>query len=136
MGPSPSDVRRRPIVMLVDDEQAVTNLLSQVLEEAGFEVQAFNSSVKVSKQLVEMRPDVILLDFEMPVITGPELAIMIKRNPSTENVPIIFLSGLNHEDHQLIGKLSGATTYLAKPIELAQLIKVVRQVLGLTEDLR
>jgi two-component system, OmpR family, phosphate regulon response regulator PhoB len=135
MCPSPTDVRRR-IVMVVDDERAVTNLLSQILEKEGFEVQAFNSSVTVSKRLAELRPDVILLDFEMPVMTGPELAVRIKRNATTENIPIIFLSGMNHEDHHLIAKLSGATAYLAKPVEPAQLSKTVRQVLGQTEDQR
>ena len=113
-------------ILVVDDEPDVTDLLVKVLNGSGFEAHAVNSPLKVLQRAIEVHPDLIILDFVMPQLLGPEIALLLKSNAATRNVPVMFLSGMTDEDHRLIGMMSGAVAYLEKPVNPLTLIETVR----------
>jgi CheY-like chemotaxis protein len=125
--PAPGPRRR---IFVVDDDPEVTELLTRLLDENGFEALGINDPRKVHGQALSLRPDLIIVDFDMRKLSGPELAAMLKANPVTRPIPILFLSGMADEDHRLIAKSSGAAGYLDKPVDVARLIQTIEGLLG------
>ncbi|HVR86801.1 MAG TPA: response regulator [Planctomycetota bacterium] len=122
----PADPAPRKRILVVDDEAAVTDLLVTLLEGQGFEAHAVNNPLRALKRANEVRPDLIILDFFMSQLLGPEVSQQLKGNPATREVPVIFLSGLADEDHRLIAAMSGAVAYLEKPVDHQKLLEVIR----------
>ena len=120
------DPAPRKRILVVDDEVAVTDLLVELLRGHGFEAHAVNHPLKVLDRAGDLRPDLIVMDFVMPKLLGPEVAQLLKNHPSTRDIPVIFLSGMSDEDHRVIATLSGAAAYLEKPVEHEMLIETIR----------
>lgn len=118
-------------VLVIDDEPEITTIVVKVLESHGFHALGHNDPVEVIEIASKFLPDLILLDFDMTKLSGPEAAIALKSHTTTEKIPIIFLSGLTDEDHRLIATVSGAIGYLIKPIDEAILLKTIREALKL-----
>jgi DNA-binding response OmpR family regulator len=116
----------RKTILVVDDEPAVTKLVVRILEENGFGARAVHDPRHALEKAVEIHPDLVLLDFDMPHILGPEVALLLKKNPATCTIPIIFLSGMTDADHYTIGNASGAVGYLNKPLDKTSLLAAVR----------
>jgi putative two-component system response regulator len=72
----------------------------------------------------------VILDFDMPNLTGAELAVLLRNTPEAREIPIIFLSGISGDDCHAIAALSGAEAYLHKPVEVTSLLKTIRELLG------
>lgn len=126
--PSSAGLKKR--ILLVDDDPDVTAILSRILIDNGFEVWSVNRPNETLKRAREVRPDLIVLDFDMPPLLGTELALLLKGDPTTAKIPIIFLSGMADEDHRVIGESSGAAAYLSKPVPSETLIQTINSVLG------
>ena len=122
--------RFRKRILVVDDEPEVALVILQILERAGFEASTISDPLKATAKASELRPDLIILDFDMPKLVGSELAVLLKSSPETRKTPIIFLSGMSDEDHHAIGAFSGAVAYLDKPVEDIKLIRTVRELVG------
>ncbi len=120
----------RKRILVVDDEPEVTDVLIRILKGNGFEAWAANNPLETLERAKAIRPDLILLDFDMPKLLGPEVSVVLKSSSETRDIPIVFLSGMTDEDHHAIGALSGAAAYLAKPIDQVKLIETIRAVLG------
>lgn len=116
-------------ILVVDDEPDVTELLVKVLNGYGYEAHGVNSPLKVLQRAIEVHPDLIILDFVMPKLLGPEIALLLKSNAAIRKVPVIFLSGMTDEDHRLIALMSGAVAYLEKPVNPQTLIDTIRNFL-------
>jgi len=117
-------------ILVVDDDKDVTDFLIRALQEQGYEVWAINDPLQAAKRAEEVRPHLIILDFDMPKVLGSELAVLIKSTSGTKNVPILFVSGMTDEDHHAIAAYSGAAAYLDKPINRAKLIDTIRVLLS------
>lgn len=103
--------------------------LFRILEDNDFDAWAVNDPLKVRARAVEIRPDLIILDCDMPKLLGPEVSVVLKGTAETCNIPVIFLSGMTDEDHHAIGALSGAAAYLEKPLDQSRLIETIRALL-------
>ena len=118
-----------PLVLVVEDEAAMQQLLAYNLTAAGFEVaQAYDGEEAVTL-IDERRPDLVVLDWMLPEISGLELCRRLRRRPETAHVPIIMVTARGEERDRLRGLETGADDYLAKPFSPAELVARVRAVL-------
>ena len=102
-------------VMIVDDTPANLAVLSDALQEQGYRVLVATDGYSALEQLRYIKPDVILLDGMMPGMDGFETCRQIKRDRTTENIPILFMTALGDIDNLLRGFNEGAIDYIVKP---------------------
>ncbi len=113
-------------ILIVDDEPANLSLLTQLLRSA-YRVRAANSGENALRAATsEPRPDLILLDVMMPGMDGYEVLERLRKNPSTDDIPVIFVTALTDLDDEERGLALGAADYIAKPIKPVLLLARVR----------
>lgn len=104
-------------VMIVDDTPGNLALLSDTLSEAGYRVLVATDGLSALDQIDLLKPDIILLDVVMPGIDGFETCRKLKNNPATNEIPILFMTGLSELDNLLRGFNEGGLDYIVKPIK-------------------
>lgn len=111
-------------LLIVDDEENILNMLQRKLSSAGYSViKATNGKDAISLSKNE-HPDLIILDIIMPGLSGDETANIIKNDPATRDIPIIFLTTLITKDEE--EKVAGNSYFIAKPFDLDRLLKEIR----------
>jgi chemosensory pili system protein ChpA (sensor histidine kinase/response regulator) len=129
-GPVEQAQPRPLLVMVVDDSVTVRKVTSRLLERHGMQVLTARDGVEALALLHEQRPDVLLLDIEMPRMDGFEVATQIRRDPNLLDLPIIMITsrtGAKHRDRALA---IGVNDYLGKPYQEAQLLDSIAQLSG------
>ncbi|MFD0860440.1 phosphate regulon transcriptional regulator PhoB [Roseovarius aquimarinus] len=116
----------RPSVLLVEDEPAQREVLAYNLEAAGLEVIRAGDGEEALMLVAEGTPDLILLDWMLPNVSGIEVCRQIKSRPATRGVPIIMLSARTEEVDMVRGLDTGADDYMTKPYSLAELMARVQ----------
>ena len=121
------------LILIVDDEKSVRVVLSRRLTAWGYRVaEAENGSVAV-QMAQQQRPDLIFLDIMMPVCDGIEASRLLKEDPRTKEIPLIFVTALmgNADSFKMENPEAGSRGYcvLGKPYEPIQLRRVIREVL-------
>lgn len=116
-------------ILVVDDEVAICNMLEMALINAGYEVKSVYHGKEVMAALADMQPDLVLLDWMLPGISGIELARLIKQAPEFRELPIIMLTARTEEDSKVTGLESGADDYVTKPFSLRELMSRIKAVL-------
>lgn len=104
-------------VIVVDDDPCVLDILKLMLENSGNSVMAFTSGAAALAALKTEAPDLVLLDISMPGMNGLELCELLKQDPALEDVPVIFLSGLNATEDKVRGFRVGGVDYITKPFQ-------------------
>jgi two-component system phosphate regulon response regulator PhoB len=117
-------------IAMIDDDQHLTNLLSEVLQAEDFEVYVTNDSSEYFKLITDAEPDVVLLDWMMPGKNGIEILTDLKKNDKTKNIPVIMLTTKNmlNEVNRLF--TAGADDYICKPFNIATIAGQIRDKLG------
>jgi DNA-binding response OmpR family regulator/DNA-binding CsgD family transcriptional regulator len=110
------------IVLIVDDTPGNLAVLSDMLSEAGYRVLVATDGESALEQISFLKPDIILLDVMMPGIDGFETCHRLKHDTATQNIPIIFMTGLSELDNLLRGFNEGAVDYIVKPIRPAEVL--------------
>jgi len=116
-------------ILVVDDEEKITRVVSLILEHNGYEVLTANNAAEALKKVADNRIDLILADIMMPEVSGYELSQKLKDNPETAKIPLIFLSAKTEVVDKFTGYFVGAAEYITKPFEANQLIERVQRVL-------
>jgi two-component system phosphate regulon response regulator PhoB len=119
----------RPLVLVVEDEAALQQVLAYNLEAAGFEVAQAYDGEEALTLIAERTPDLAVLDWMLPQLSGLELCRRLRRRPETRQLPIIILTARGEEPDRLRGLDSGADDYVTKPFSPAELVARVRAVL-------
>ena len=119
----------RHTILVVDDETSIREMLVISLESAGYNVLQAENAKTAHSLVLDKHPDLILLDWMMPVTTGLELLRRLKRDEMTDHIPVIMLTAKAEESSKIAGLDSGADDYLAKPFSLRELISRVKAVL-------
>lgn len=119
------------IIQIVDDDQAETRLLQAQLKGGGYVIMTAHSSEECLEQLEARLPDIILLDVLMPGMSGFELVERLKSDPRTENIPVIMITALEDRESRLRALGMGAEEFLTKPVDRAELLVRVRNMLHL-----
>lgn len=116
----------QPVVLLVEDEPAQREVLAYNLEAEGFRVTTASNGEEALLLVDEVSPDVIVLDWMMPNVSGIEVCRQLKTRPDTRNVPIIMLSARSEEVDRVRGLETGADDYVIKPYSVVELMARVR----------
>ncbi|OHU85034.1 MULTISPECIES: response regulator [Pseudoalteromonas] len=103
--------------LIIDDNLTSLTLHSTILQGQGFETIEFNKPMEVFEHVHELKPDVIILDFHMPDMMGPEMATLLREQPDLMSVPIVFLSVDSDYSSQLYALKTGADDFLKKPVD-------------------
>ena len=120
-------------ILIVDDEEDICNILSFNLEKAGYDTRIVHSAEEALTSGVNGY-DLILLDIMMEGISGLKMAEMMKKNPDTAKIPIIFISAKDTEDDTVNGLNIGADDYIAKPFSIREVLSRVAAVLRRTSS--
>jgi putative two-component system response regulator len=120
-------------ILVVDDEPRNTKLLEAILSREGYRVECAGNGQDALRAVVELRPDLVLLDVMMPDTDGFQVAAQIKSNSDTRNIPIIMVTSLDDRASKLRALDSGAEEFLTKPVDRAELIVRTRNLLRLKE---
>jgi two-component system phosphate regulon response regulator PhoB len=118
-----------PRILVVEDEAALQELLAYNLERAGFAVEQAYDADEARTLIAEQTPDLVLLDWMLPYMSGLELCRQLRRQPATANLPVIMLTARVEERDRLHGLDMGADDYITKPFSLDELIARMRAVL-------
>ena len=112
-------------VLLVDDDVCMLEIHAEMLRDAGCEVLAVDDPVAAWEKLDEFGPEACVLDVEMPVCRGTDLAALLQRNVRFARLPILYLSGFDDIEHQLDARHAGGEDYLTKPVDERLLVVAV-----------
>jgi len=129
----------QPHVLVVEDEDALSELLSYNLKKEGFRVSLAADGEEAMMLVEERQPDVVVLDWMLPKISGIEVCRRLRSRHETRNLPIIMLTARGEEADRIRGLDTGADDYIVKPFLMKELFARVRAVLrrirpGLAED--
>lgn len=116
----------QPTVLLVEDEPAQREVLSYNLDAEGFRVAEAENGDEAMILVEEEKPDIIVLDWMLPVVSGIEVCRRLKSKPDTRSIPIIMLSARSEEVDRVRGLETGADDYVVKPYSVVELMARVR----------
>jgi two-component system phosphate regulon response regulator PhoB len=118
-----------PKIMVVEDEEALGVLLQYNLESEGYQVEVITRGDEAELRLRENLPDLLVLDWMVPAVSGIELCRRLRLRPETERLPIIMLTARGEESDRVRGLATGADDYLVKPFSTPEFIARVRALL-------
>ena len=129
----------QPYILVMEDEDALATLLQYNLEKEGYDVVIASDGEEGLVQVEERQPDLVLLDWMLPKVSGIEVCRRLRGRSETRNLPIIMLTARGEETDRVRGLDTGADDYLTKPFSMVELIARIRAVLrrirpGLADD--
>jgi two-component system, OmpR family, phosphate regulon response regulator PhoB len=119
-------------VLVVEDEEAISQLLAYNLEREGFEVAVAADGDEALEAVAERRPDIVLLDWMLPKVSGIEVCRRMRVRNETRAIPIIMLTARGEEEDRIRGLNVGADDYVTKPFSMSELAARLRAVLRRT----
>jgi two-component system phosphate regulon response regulator PhoB len=116
-------------ILIVEDEEPLTTLLRYNLEAEGYEVDSVTRGDDADTRLRETAPDLIVLDWMLPGLSGIELCRRLRTRPQTQALPIIMLTARGEESERIRGLATGADDYIVKPFSVPELLARIRALL-------
>src|SRR6266513_1749937 len=116
-------------ILVVEDEEALTTLLRYNLDAEGYDVETVGRGDDADTRLKERVPDLIVLDWMLPGLSGIELCRRLRARPETRQLPIIMLTARGEESERVRGLATGADDYVVKPFSVPELMARVRGIL-------
>ena len=129
MNPTPATPGEQACVLIVDDERHNRELLEVMLKPEGFLLLSAASGEVALALVARQPPDLILLDVMMPGMDGYQVAAKIKGARATESIPVIMLTALDDRNARMLGLSAGADDFLTKPVDRAELLVRVKNLL-------
>ncbi len=116
-------------ILIVEDEQALVELLSYNLEAAGYTVRAVTTGAAAEEALSEESFDLMLLDWMLPEVSGIELCRRVRQRPETRKLPVLMLTARGEEADRIRGLSTGADDYVVKPFSINEVLARVKALL-------
>ena len=116
-------------ILIVEDEEPLSLLLRYNLEAAGYEVETIARGDEADTRLKESLPDLVVLDWMLPGLSGIELCRRLRARPDTRALPIIMLTARGEESERIRGLATGADDYIVKPFSVPELVARLRSLL-------
>jgi two-component system phosphate regulon response regulator PhoB len=128
-----------PTILVVEDEDSLGTLLQYNLEKEGYIVTVCPDGEEALIRIDEKQPDLVVLDWMLPKVSGLEVCRRLRQKPETRNIPIVMLTARGEETDRIRGLDTGADDYVVKPFSMTELCARIRAVLrrirpGLAED--
>jgi CheY-like chemotaxis protein len=124
-------MRKTPLILLVEDDEDTYELYSDVLASAGYDVVGADNGLEAETTVLQVCPDLVIMDVALPGCNGLEAARHLKSNERTRSVPILAMSGFVQSRCADLALKSGCDAYLGKPCPLEQLLAEVERLLSL-----
>jgi two-component system phosphate regulon response regulator PhoB len=121
-----------PLILIVEDESSLVEVLRYNLEKEGFRTETAMDGDEAILALEEIHPDLVILDWMLPHVSGIEICRQMRRKKDSRNIPIVMLTARGEETDRIRGLESGADDYVVKPFSPSELIARVRAVLRRT----
>jgi two-component system phosphate regulon response regulator PhoB len=118
-----------PRILIVEDEEALTLLLRYNLEAAGYDIETVARGDEADLRLRESIPDLVILDWMLPGVSGIELCRRLRSRPETRQLPIVMLTARGEESERVRGLSTGADDYVVKPFSVPELLARVAALL-------
>jgi chemosensory pili system protein ChpA (sensor histidine kinase/response regulator) len=118
------------VVMVVDDSLTVRRVTQRLLERNGYEVLLAKDGVDALRQLQDTRPDIMLVDIEMPRMDGFDLTRNVRSGSATRDIPVIMITSRTAEKHRSLAFEIGVNEYLGKPYQEEELLGHIKRLLG------
>ena len=118
-----------PLVLVVEDEAALATMLRYNLEKQGFRVEEAGDGQEALNLIAETTPDLVLLDWMLPTLSGIEVCRQIRRRHETRNLPVIMVSARTEDQDAVRGLNTGADDYITKPFNMDALLARMRALL-------
>ncbi|MBP6514630.1 MAG: phosphate regulon transcriptional regulator PhoB [Steroidobacteraceae bacterium] len=116
-------------ILIVEDEKPIRDMIAFGLRRAGFEVREAEDCAEARTQLADRRPDIVLVDWMLPDMSGLELTRQLKRDKDTQEIPVIMLTARAEEQDKITGLEGGADDYITKPFSPRELLARINAVL-------
>jgi CheY-like chemotaxis protein len=123
-------------ILIVDDYPDALDIWSLYLRSLGYEVSTAFDGASAIAQAEQLLPDLIVLDLEMPGISGFEAARRLRHNPATEDIPMIAATGYSHHRQLEMAREAGFDQVVVKPVEPDQLVNEIERLLDMTVSVR
>jgi two-component system phosphate regulon response regulator PhoB len=119
----------KPLILIVEDEAPLVTMLRYNLEKQGFRVDEAADGQEAITKVAEAKPDLVLLDWMLPAMSGIEVCRQIRRRPGTRDLPIIMVTARAEEADSVRGLNTGADDYITKPFSIDLLLARIRALL-------
>lgn len=113
-------------VIIFDDDEDILSICNYILQEQGWEVHTYTDCNNIAEKVLDVMPNVILMDNWIPDAGGIVATQILKNNQELKNIPVVYFSA--NSDIQLLAQQAGAETYLAKPFDLDELERIINKV--------
>ena len=120
-------------ILIVEDEEPIKVLLTYNFEAEGYRVRAASSGEEVGPMIADERPNLIILDWMLPGISGIEVCRLLRARPETRDIPILMLTARGEEAERVRGLATGADDYVVKPFSVPELLARTRSILRRVE---
>lgn len=120
---------RLPLILVVEDEAALATMLRYNLERQGYRVDEAADGQEALLRIAETRPELVLLDWMLPTMSGIEVCRQIRRRPETRDLPVIIVTARTDETDAVRGLNTGADDYITKPFSMEALLARIRALL-------
>jgi two-component system phosphate regulon response regulator PhoB len=116
-------------ILVVEDERAIRDMLAFNLGRAGYDVRPVSDAREARAAIADVHPDLVVMDWMLPDISGLELTRQLKRDAETKEIPVIMLTARAEEDDRITGLDGGADDYIVKPFSQRELLARIRAAL-------
>ena len=117
-------------VVVIDDEPFILMMIEDKLQKAGIKVTTLRQSINAMSVVKSEKPDLVILDWMMPELSGIDLCKLLKADPETENIPIFMLTAKGQESDEQIGFMTGVIRYITKPFSPKALLSMIDETIG------
>lgn len=118
------------LILVVEDTASERQLIVSYLKEGGYEVVEAVNGAEAMTKISDRKPDAILTDLVMPGMSGLELCRSVKKNPETQNIPIIACTSKDKDLDKMWGMKQGIDLYLTKPFNKDEIVKAVKSLVN------
>jgi len=117
-------------ILIVDDDYLSRELLQAHMENAHYDVLLANSGTKALEVAAAKQPDIILMDVNMPGLSGYKTCIKLKQSPDTSHIPVLLMTAMDDEESIAQATQSGADGFVAKPFDIPRMFEQIKRLIS------
>jgi len=114
-------------VVVIDDEPFILMMIEDKLRKAGYEVVTVRKSIEAMEVIRKEKPDLVILDWMMPEMSGIEICQVLKQDPGLQHIPVFMLTAKGQDADEQLGLKIGVARYITKPFSPMALLEMVRE---------